>query len=64
LLRSLRRGEDYVYGIVYYDKYGRHTNVHEITGWTPSTFQGTTIRIENEAPGVTVPKISNAKPTF
>lgn len=31
LLRSLRRGEDYVYGIVYYDKYGRHSNVHEIT---------------------------------
>lgn len=64
LLRSLRRGEDYVYGIVYYDKYGRHTNVHEITGWTPSTFNGTTIRIENEAPGVVVPEISNAKPTF
>lgn len=32
LLRSLRRGEEYVYGIVYYDKYGRHTNVHEMTG--------------------------------
>ena len=27
LLRSLRRGETYKYGIVYYDKYGRHTNV-------------------------------------
>lgn len=27
LLRSLRRGESYRYGIVYYDKYGRHTNV-------------------------------------
>lgn len=27
LLRSLRRGEKYRYGIVYYDKYGRHSNV-------------------------------------
>ncbi len=27
LLRSLRRGESYKYGIVYYDKYGRRTNV-------------------------------------
>jgi len=27
LLRSLRRGEKYRYGIVYYDSYGRHTNV-------------------------------------
>jgi hypothetical protein len=27
LLRSLRRGEDYQYGIVYYDKYGRRSNV-------------------------------------
>lgn len=26
LLRSLRRGEDYYYAIVYYDKYGRRTN--------------------------------------
>lgn len=27
LLRSLRRGETYEYGVVYYDKYGRRTNV-------------------------------------
>ena len=27
LIRSLRRGEKYKYGIVYYDKYGRHSNV-------------------------------------
>lgn len=30
LLRSLRRGESYRYGIVYYDKYGRHTNVLDL----------------------------------
>ena len=30
LLRSLRRGEDYQYGIVYYDKYGRRSNVQKI----------------------------------
>lgn len=30
LLRSLRRGESYRYGIVYYDKYGRHTNVQDL----------------------------------
>lgn len=30
LLRSLRRGESYKYGIVYYDTYGRHTNVLEL----------------------------------
>lgn len=30
LLRSLRRGETYNYGIVYYDKYGRRTNVLEL----------------------------------
>lgn len=30
LLRSLRRGEDYQYGIVYYDKYGRRSNVQQI----------------------------------
>jgi hypothetical protein len=27
LLRSLRRGEEYKYGIVYYDKYGRRSDV-------------------------------------
>ena len=32
LLRSLRRGETYHYGIVYYDKYGRRSNVWEIPG--------------------------------
>lgn len=31
LFRSLRRGETYRYGIVYYDKYGRRTNVLPIT---------------------------------
>lgn len=30
LLRSLRRGEEYSYGIVYYDKYGRRSNVQKI----------------------------------
>lgn len=30
LLRSLRRGEKYSYGIVYYDKYGRRSNVQKI----------------------------------
>jgi hypothetical protein len=30
LLRSLRRGEKYSYGIVYYDKYGRRSNVCKI----------------------------------
>lgn len=30
LLRSLRRGEEYKYAIVYYDKYGRRTDVKEI----------------------------------
>jgi len=31
LLRSLRRGESYEYGIVYYNKYGAHSNVLPIT---------------------------------
>lgn len=30
LFRSLRRQEGYSYGIVYYDKYGRRSNVYEI----------------------------------
>lgn len=30
LLRSLRRGEDYKYAIIYYDKYGRRTDVLSI----------------------------------
>lgn len=30
LLRSLRRGEEYKYAIVYYDKYGRRTDVKQI----------------------------------
>lgn len=30
MLRSLRRGEQYKYAIVYYDKYGRRTDVKEI----------------------------------
>ena len=30
LLRSLRRGETYKYGIVYYDKYGRRSDVKGI----------------------------------
>lgn len=30
LFRSLRRQESYSYGIVYYDKYGRRSNVYEI----------------------------------
>jgi len=30
LLRSLRRGETYRYGIVYYDKYGRRSDVQPI----------------------------------
>ena len=34
LLRSLRRGEEYRYGIVFYDKYGRRTDVTKIADVT------------------------------
>ena len=34
LLRSLRRGETYRYGIVYYDKYGRRSDVKTIGDFT------------------------------
>jgi len=30
LLRSLRRGETYKYGIVYYDSHGRRSDVHNL----------------------------------
>lgn len=41
LLRSLRRGESYHYGIVYYDKYGRHTNVLKLGEKAiPEIYQG------------------------
>jgi len=30
LLRSLRRGEEYRYAIIYYDKYGRRTDVLDL----------------------------------
>lgn len=59
LLRSLRRGEDYVYGIVYYDKYGRHSNVHEIT----SGVSVPKINISSPGSGMTIPiaQIDNQK---
>ena len=42
LLRSLRRGEEYRYGIVFYDKYGRRTDVTKIADVTvpPARFYG------------------------
>ena len=46
LLRSLRRGETYKYGIVYYDDKGRRSDVHEIgevspqeLSWSNPTFK-------------------------
>jgi hypothetical protein len=59
LLRSLRRGEDYVYGIVYYDKYGRHSNVHEIT----SGVSVPKINISSAGSGAPIPiaRIDNQK---
>lgn len=57
LLRSLRRGEDYVYGIVYYDKYGRHSNVHEIT----SDVSVPAISISSVDSGTPIAQINNQK---
>lgn len=57
LLRSLRRGEDYVYGIVYYDKYGRHSNVHEIT----SGISVPKINVSSVDSGTPIAQIDNQK---
>ena len=40
LLRSLRRGETYKYGIVYYDDKGRRSDVHEIGEVSPQELSG------------------------
>ena len=50
LLRSLRRGESYKYGIVYYDKYGRHTNVLKLENQ------------QNDSPIDPVPEINDNSP--
>ncbi len=41
LLRSLRRGETYRYGIVYYDKYGRRSDVKTIGDYEVNPISGT-----------------------
>lgn len=46
LLRSLRSGEEYDYGVVYYNKYGARSNVYPIS--TINTTGKTVYRYENE----------------
>ena len=49
LLRSLRRDEEYRYGIVYYDKYGRRSEVFKIGSVTPTYDRWPTFTKDAEA---------------
>lgn len=48
LLRSLRRGETYRYGIVFYDRYGRRTDVLKIGDVSISKISSTNLPFSND----------------
>lgn len=69
LLRSLRRGETYEYGIVYYDKYGRRTNVltlgkcdvEKYSKRLPFSISGTSLWAQPLGVEFTIPVPKNSK---
>jgi hypothetical protein len=67
LLRSLRRGEEYKYAIVYYDKYGRRTDVLNLGEITvpdyaedvPFTISNNTLVAKPKGIKITIPVPTN-----
>lgn len=71
LLRSLRRGERYKYGIVYYDKYGRRSDVQKLGAIdVPEISDNATFYVDTDGKliarplgvQITLPQITGANP--